>query len=93
MTTINDRLEKLEEAYVKVPPLLYQIIGLLETHSKILGAHTDTLNSHTDTLDAHTDTLNSHTDTLDAHTAKLDAIIGTLNEHSVDLKLIKEYLG
>ena len=34
-----------------------------------------------------------HTDKLDSHTDKLDAIIATLNDQSVEIALIKGYLG
>ena len=46
------------------------------------------------------ETLNGHTGKLDGHTGKLDAIIATqaehtalLNQHSIELGLIKGYLG
>ena len=58
MTTINDRIDRLEEAFVQVVPLLVSI---------------DT--------------------TLKEHTALLQGIIAKLNEHSVELKFIKEHIG
>ena len=72
MTTINDRITKLEDAFGRVIPLLEAII----------------------------ETQNGHTGKLDGHTGKLDAIIATqaehtalLNQHSIELELIKGYLG
>jgi uncharacterized protein YhaN len=65
MTTINDRMTKLEDAFSKVIPLLETII-----------------------------------ETQNGHTGKLEAIIATqeehtvlLNQHSIELSLIKGYLG
>ena len=79
MTTINDRITKLEDAFARVIPLLEAII--------------ETQNGHTGKLD-------DHTGKLDGHTGKLDAIIATqaehtalLNQHSIELELIKGYLG
>jgi hypothetical protein len=79
MTTINDRITKLEDAFARVIPLLEAII--------------ETQNGHTGKLDG-------HTGKLDEHTGKLDAIIATqaehtalLNQHSIELELIKGYLG
>ena len=72
MTTIGDRITKLEDAFGNVIPLLEAII----------------------------ETQNGHTGKLDGHTRKLDAIIATqaehtvlLNQHSIELALIKGYLG
>ena len=79
MTTIDDRITKLEDAFARVIPLLEAII--------------ETQNGHTGKLDG-------HTGKLDGHTGKLDAIIATqaehtalLNQHSIELELIKGYLG
>ena len=79
MTTIDDRITKLEDAFARVIPLLEAII--------------ETQNGHTGKLD-------DHTGKLDGHTGKLDAIIATqaehtalLNQHSIELELIKGYLG
>ena len=79
MTTIDDRITKLEDAFGRVIPLLEAII--------------ETQNGHTGKLDR-------HTGKLDGHTGKLDAIIATqaehtalLNQHSIELELIKGYLG
>ena len=65
MTTIDDRITKLEDAFSRVIPLLEAII-----------------------------------ETQNGHTGKLDAIIATqaehtalLNQHSIELELIKGYLG
>ena len=65
MTTINDRITKLEDAFGRVIPLLETII-----------------------------------EAQNGHTGKLDAIIATqaehtalLNQHSIELELIKGYLG
>ena len=44
MTTINDRLERLEDAFVQLGPRLETIIG-------ILGEHTTKLDGHTQKLD------------------------------------------
>ena len=86
MTTINDRITKLEDAFARVIPLLEAII--------------ETQNGHTGKLDGHTGKLDGHTGKLDEHTGKLDAIIATqaehtalLNQHSIELELIKGYLG
>ena len=86
MTTINDRITNLEDAFARVIPLLKAII--------------ETQNGHTRKLDGHTETQNRHTGKLDGHTEKLDAIIATqaehtalLNQHSIELELIKGYLG
>ena len=79
MTTIDGRITKLEDAFGNLIPLLETII--------------ETLNGHTGKLDG-------HTGKLDGHTGKLDAIIATqaehtalLNQHSIELELIKGYLG
>ena len=65
MTTIDDRITKLEDAFDRVIPLLEAII-----------------------------------ETQNGHTGKLDAIIATqaehtalLNQHSIELELVKGYLG
>ena len=65
MTTIDDRITKLEDVFGRVIPLLEAII-----------------------------------ETQNGHTGKLDAIIATqaehtalLNQHSIELELIKGYLG
>ena len=65
MTTIDDRITKLEDAFGRAIPLLEAII-----------------------------------ETQNGHTGKLDAIIATqaehtalLNQHSIELELIKGYLG
>ena len=93
MTTINDRITKLEDAFARVIPLLEAII---ETQN----GHTGKLDGHTGKLDGHTGKLDGHTGKLDGHTGKLDAIIATqaehtalLNQHSIELELIKGYLG
>ena len=72
MTTIDDRITKLEDVFDRVIPLLETII----------------------------EAQNGHTGKLDGHTGKLDAIIATqaehtalLNQHSIELELIKGYLG
>ena len=72
MTTIDDRITKLENAFGRVIPLLEAIIEMQ----------------------------NGHTGKMDGHTGKLDAIIATqaehtalLNQHSIELELIKGYLG
>ena len=51
-------------------------------------------------LEAIIETQNGHTGKMDGHTGKLDAIIATqaehtalLNQHSIELELIKGYLG
>ena len=65
MTTINDRITRLEDAFAEIVPLLKSI------------------DEKVDTVDA----------TLVDLEEKLDGVISTLNQHSIDLKLIKEHLG
>ena len=107
MTTINDRITKLEDAFGRVIPLLEAIIetqnghtGKLDEHTEKLDGHTGKLDGHTGKLDGHTGKLDGHTGKLEGHTEKLDAIIATqaehtalLNQHSIKLELIKGYLG
>ena len=65
MTTINDRVTRLEDAFADIVPLLKAI------------------DEKVDLVDA----------TLADLETKLDGIIETLNQHSAELKLIREYMG
>ena len=79
MTTINDRITRLEDAFSQVVPLLEGIAATQVEQTAVLGQHTGKLDSYSAVLDQHTD--------------KLDAIIAALNEQSIDIALIKGHIG
>ena len=79
MTTINDRITRLEDAFISQQELNREIVGLLK--------------SIADTQRQHTTILQEHTGLLKEHTMLLQGVVSTLQEHSIDLKFIKEHLG
>ena len=72
MTTINDRIDHLEDTFNRAVPLLETIVATQAEHTAVLNQHTAVLNQHTD---------------------KLDAIITTLGQQSIEIELIKGYVG
>ena len=71
MTTINDRITKLEDAFGRVIPLLEAII---ETQN----GHTGKLDGHTRKLEAIIVTQEEHTALLNQHSVELGLIKGYL---------------
>ncbi len=86
MTTINDRLEKLEDAFVELVPLVRQISATQQQMNKRLDAMDGRLTSLEKTQNQMLETQNQMLETQ-------KQIISTLQAQSTDIALIKEYLG
>ena len=92
MTSLDDRVTRLENAFVDLVPLVRELVEgqtrntavlnqLVESHNQLAESH----NRLVTTVTQLAETQNRMLETLAAHTAKL-------NEHSTDLTIIKGYL-
>ena len=79
MTTTNDRITRLEDAFVNQQELNREMVGLLREHGELLRTIAKTQEEHSAILTEHTGLLKS--------------IVSTLQGHSADLTLIREHLG
>ena len=79
MSTVNDRLTQLEEAMTALVPLVRNVV---ETQGEIVKAIGTVVGTQKRIVEAQ-----------DAIVETQKAIIGTLNEQSTDVALIKGYLG
>ena len=86
MATINDRIDRLEDAFIRMTEAQEQQTAILQG---VLEAQ----RQHTDILLEHTTILRGVVETQREHTMLLQSIVSTLQGHSVDLTLIKEHLG
>lgn len=72
MTSLDDRVTRLENAFVELVPLVRELVEgqnrMEATQDRIL-------------------------ETLQGHTSLLQSVVGTLQEHSADLTIIKSYLS
>ena len=79
MATVNDRITRLEDAFINQQELNREIVGLLREHGGLLREHGGLLRTIISTQNE--------------HTALFKEVISALQDHSIDIKLIKEHLG
>ncbi len=79
MTTIDDRLTKLEDGHASLSSMFERVIGVLEVQASLIGTIRETQAQVLELLGQMQETQ--------------QAIVAKLNEHSSDLTLIKKYLG
>ena len=82
MTTIPDRVSKLEDAFLSQA-------AILQEHTSILKGVAEVLSRVVETQQEHTSVLSRVVETQQEHTTLLKAIVSTLLEHSTDLAVIK----
>ncbi len=93
MTTINDRLTRLEQGFEDFGVILREMVNTQREHTAQIQGVVDTQQEHRAAIRENTALLRGVVDTQQEHTALLRAIVATQQEQSVDIKLIKEYLG
>ena len=100
MTTINDRLERLENAFASQMELNKEIVETLkpishslENQSTILNGVVEVLHEVVKVQKDHSAILNGVVTAQQLHSKLLGDTLDKLGEHSADLTIIKEYLG
>ena len=93
MTTINDRLEKLEDAFVELTPALKELERLREAFAEITPdlreLAVDAKQSVKDIIGMLVEVARIQRE----HTELLQTVVSALNTQSTDLTIVKEYLG
>ena len=92
MTSLDDRVTRLENAFVELVPLVSDLTEgqnrLEVTQSRML----ETQNRMLETQNRMLETQNRMLEVLQEHSDLLRSIVSTLQQHSADLTIIKGYL-
>ena len=93
MATINDRIDRLEDAFISMVETQKEQTAILKQHTTLLQGVLETQKEHGAILQEHTAILQGVLETQKEHTTLLRSVVSTLQGHSADLTLIKEHLG